>query len=96
MISVIIPVYNVEPYLKQCLDSVLQQTYEDIEVILVDDGSTDNSGMICDEYTLRDSRIKVIHNEHCGQSDARNKGMWAASGDVISFIDSDDYVSPFF
>ena len=96
MISVIIPVYNVEAYLKKCVDSVLQQTYSDIEVILVDDGSTDGSGAICDEYALQDARVKVIHKENGGLSDARNQGMEVSSGDVISFIDSDDYVSHLF
>lgn len=96
MVSVIIPVYNVEKYLEQCVESVLNQTYRDIEVILVDDGSTDGSGAICDEYALQDARVKVIHKENGGLSDARNYGMDVASGDVISFIDSDDYVSPFF
>ena len=96
MISVIIPVYNVEAYLKKCVDSVLQQTYSDIEVILVDDGSTDSSGAICDEYALQDARVKVIHKENGGLSDARNQGMEVSSGDVISFIDSDDYVSHLF
>lgn len=96
MISVIIPVYNVEKYLEQCVESVLNQTYRDIEVILVDDGSTDGSGAICDEYALQDARVKVIHKENGGLSDARNQGMEAAHGDIISFIDSDDYISSYF
>ena len=96
VISVIIPVYNVEAYLKKCVDSVLQQIYSDIEVILVDDGSTDGSGAICDEYALQDARVKVIHKENGGLSDARNQGMEVACGDIISFIDSDDYISPYF
>lgn len=96
MISVIIPVYNVEPYMERCVDSVLDQTYRDIEIILVDDGSTDGSGARCDEYALRDNRVKVIHKDNGGLSDARNCGMKIASGDIISFIDSDDYISPFF
>ena len=74
MISVIIPVYNVEAYLKKCVDSVLQQIYSDIEVILVDDGSTDGSGAICDEYALQDARVMVLHKENGGLSDARNQG----------------------
>lgn len=96
MISVIIPVYNVEAYLKKCVDSVLQQIYSDIEVILVDDGSTDGSGAICDEYALQDARVMVLHKENGGLSDARNQGMEVARGDIISFIDSDDYISPYF
>lgn len=96
VISVIIPVYNVEKYLEQCVESVLNQTYRDIEVILVDDGSTDGSGAICDEYALQDARVKVIHKENGGLSDARNQGMEVACGDIISFIDSDDYISPYF
>lgn len=96
MISVIVPVYNVEKYLRECLDSIIGQTYRNIEIILIDDGSTDNSGIICDEYALYDKRIKVIHKENGGLSDARNCGLSVASGDIVSFIDSDDYVSPYF
>ena len=90
-VSVIIPVYNVEEYLKQCLDSVINQTYKNLEIILVDDGSFDNSGKICDEYALKDNRIKVIHKENGGLSDARNVGIKEATGEYITFIDSDDY-----
>ena len=93
LISVIVPVYNVEKYLRKCIDSVLAQTYNNIEVILVDDGSPDNCGKICDEYSLMDSRIKVIHKENGGLSDARNKGIEAANGKYIMFVDSDDYIS---
>ena len=92
MVSVIIPVYNVEKYLRECLDSVLAQTYKDLEVILVDDGSTDQSGSICDEYAAKDSRFKVIHKPNGGQSDARNVGLDNAQGDYVYFIDSDDYI----
>lgn len=91
-ISVIIPVYNVEEYLERCVDSVLAQTFTDIEVILVDDGSTDNSGKICDEYAEKDPRISVIHKENGGLSDARNSGIEAANGKYIGFVDSDDYI----
>ena len=92
LISIIIPVYNVVPYLKRCIDSVLHQTYRHIEIILVDDGSTDYSGEICEEYAKKDPRIIVIHKANGGLSDARNVGIVKASGDYIAFIDSDDYV----
>lgn len=75
LISVIVPVYNVEKYIRQCLDSIINQTYKNLEIILVDDGSTDNSGQICDEYAVKDNRIKVIHKENGGQSSARNTGL---------------------
>ena len=90
-ISVIVPVYNTETYLCQCIESIINQTYRDIEVVLVDDGSTDTSGEICDNYALSDHRIKVVHKENGGLSDARNCGMNIATGDYIIFIDSDDY-----
>ena len=96
MISVIVPVYNVEKYLEECIESIINQTHSDIEIILVDDGSKDNSGALCDEYASKDSRIRVIHKENGGLSDARNCGMRAAKGEIISFVDSDDYLSPFF
>lgn len=92
-ISVIIPVYNVEKYLKRCLDSVINQTYKNLEIILIDDGSTDKSGNICDEYAAKDKRIIVIHKENGGLSDARNKGLDICTGDYISFIDSDDWIN---
>lgn len=92
-ISVVIPVYNVEKYLEKCLDSVVRQTYKDLEIILVDDGSTDRSGAICDKYANSDNRIIVIHQSNGGLSDARNKGINIATGRYIGFIDSDDYVS---
>ena len=85
-ISVIIPVYKVEKYLYQCIDSILSQTYKNIEVILVDDGSPDNSPKICDDYASRDSRVKVIHKSNGGLSDARNVGLEAATGDYIIFV----------
>ena len=91
--SVVVPVYNVEKYLKECVDSVLSQTFEDFELILVDDGSKDSSGAICDEYAQKDSRVKVIHKENGGLSDARNFGTAEAKGEYIIYIDSDDYIS---
>lgn len=92
MISVIVPVYNVAPYLPRCIDSILAQSFGDFELLLIDDGSTDVSGAICDEYARKDKRIKVFHKENGGLSDARNYGMERARGDYISFVDSDDYV----
>lgn len=94
MISVIVPVYNVEPYLRQCIDSILAQTYTDFELILVDDGSPDNCGAICDEYAEKDNRIRVIHQKNGGVSAARNAGIDIATGEYISFVDSDDWVHP--
>lgn len=91
--SIIIPVYNVEDYLQRCVDSVLSQSFTDFEVILVDDGSPDNSGMICDQYAVEDERVKVIHKRNGGQSDARNAGILKASGLYILFLDSDDKFS---
>jgi glycosyltransferase involved in cell wall biosynthesis len=91
-ISVIIAVYNIKDYLERCLDSVISQTYRMLEIILVDDGSTDESGAICDEYAARDQRIKVIHKENGGLSEARNDGLAMATGDYIGFIDGDDYI----
>ena len=93
MISVIIPVYNVESYLKRCVDSVRQQTYIDLEIILVDDGSTDDSGKLCDNLAAEDNRIRVIHKENGGASSARNTGIDNAKGEYIGFVDSDDIVS---
>ena len=94
LISVIIPVYNVDPYLRRCLDSVLMQSYRNIEVLLIDDGSTDDSGKICDEYASIDSRIKVIHKMNEGLSVARNVGLEFAHGQWIAFLDSDDWIEP--
>lgn len=91
--SVILPIYNVEKYLRECVDSILGQTYTDFELILVDDGSKDLSGNICDEYAEKDSRVKVIHKENGGQSSARNSGFDNASGKYIVFIDSDDFLT---
>ncbi len=92
-ISVIIPVYNVEKYLDKCVQSVINQTYKSLEIILVDDGSTDKSGVLCDEYAKKDERIKVIHKSNGGLSSARNKGLDIASGEYIFFLDSDDFLS---
>lgn len=93
-ISIIVPVYNVEQYLENCIKSILNQTFEDIEIILVDDGSTDNSGRICDSYKGKDKRIKVIHKKNGGLSSARNCGIEMASGKYIGLVDSDDYIHP--
>ena len=94
MISVVIPVYNVEKYLAECIDSVITQTYTDYEIILVDDGATDLSGGMCDEYAESNTKIRVIHQENGGLSAARNTGLNAAKGDYIYFLDSDDYIEP--
>lgn len=93
-ISVIVPVYNVEKYLARCIDSILVQSFTDFEVILVDDGSSDNSGKICDDYKTQDNRIVVIHQNNQGQAAARNRALDIDKGEYISFIDSDDYVHP--
>lgn len=92
MISIVVPVYNVELYLKRCVDSILNQSYTDFEIILVDDGSKDNSGKLCDEYQNKDIRIKVIHQQNGGLSVARNTGIQAASGEYITYVDSDDII----
>lgn len=94
LISIIIPVYNVEDYLEKCLDSVINQTYKNLEIILIDDGSTDTSGKICDQYALQDKRIKVVHQKNGGVSVARNAGLSLVKGKYLTFIDSDDYVHP--
>ncbi|MBR4677177.1 MAG: glycosyltransferase [Bacteroidales bacterium] len=94
LVSVIIPIYKVEPYLRECVESVINQTYKNLEIILVDDGSPDNCPKICEEYALQDSRIKVIHKENGGLSDARNAGMKIATADYWSFVDSDDVCHP--
>lgn len=91
-ISVIVPVYKVEKYLDRCIESIIKQTYKNLEIILVDDGSPDRCGEICDSYSNKDGRIKVIHKTNGGLSDARNVGIEAASGNYISFIDSDDWI----
>ena len=93
LISVIIPVYKVEKYLCRCVDSVLEQTYTNMEIILVDDGSPDNCPVMCDEYARQDSRVKVIHQENAGLSGARNAGIDMAQGQWLAFVDSDDYLA---
>ena len=93
LISIIVPIFKVEKYLRECLNSIINQTYKNLEIILIDDGSPDNSGKICDEYAKKDKRIKVIHKENEGVSIARNIGIKSANGDYVTFIDSDDYVA---
>lgn len=93
-ISVIVPVYNVEQYLGRCVDSILEQTYQNLEVLLVDDGSPDSCGDICDKYAKEDSRVRVLHKENGGLSDARNAGIELATGTYVAFIDSDDWIEP--
>ena len=92
LISIIVPIYNVEKYLNKCVESIINQTYKNLEIILVDDGSPDNCPAICDEWAKKDNRIKVIHKENGGLSDARNAGLAVATGEYIAFIDSDDYI----
>lgn len=96
LVSIIIPVYNVEKYLKKCIDSVLTQTYLNLEVLLINDGSLDNCGEICDYYKSIDKRVKVIHKKNGGLSDARNCGLEICTGDYIAFIDSDDFISEYY
>lgn len=93
-VSVIVPVYNVEKYISRCVDSLLNQTYTALEILLIDDGSTDCSGQLCDEFAAKDARIQVIHKPNGGVSSARNQGLRAATGDYIGFSDSDDYIDP--
>lgn len=93
-ISVIVPVYNTEKYLDRCIRSIIDQTFSDFELILVDDGSKDNSGFICDEWEKKDSRIKVIHQKNAGAGAARNAGLAIAKGNYINFVDSDDWITP--
>lgn len=93
LVSIIVPVYNIEKYISKCIESVLSQTFKDWELILVDDGSTDNSGKICDEYALKDNRIKVIHKENEGVTATRDKGVKEAQGEFLFFIDGDDYIT---
>jgi glycosyltransferase involved in cell wall biosynthesis len=93
LVTVIVPVYKVEPYLRRCLDSIVNQTYKNLEIILIDDGSPDNCGVICDEYAEIDKRIKVIHKKNGGLSSARNVGLDVFKGEYVSFVDSDDVVS---
>ena len=94
LISIIVPVYNVEKYLEKCINSIINQTYKNLDIILINDGSTDNSGKVCDKFKSKDSRIKVIHKENGGLSDARNAGLKIANGEYIGFVDSDDYIAP--
>ncbi len=94
MISIIVPVYKTEPYLHQCLGSLLRQTYKDIEILLIDDGSPDRCGAICDEYGAKDKRIRVFHTENNGLSAARNLGLKEAKGEYLGFVDSDDWIDP--
>ena len=92
LISIIVPIYNVEKYLKKCIDSIINQTYTNLEIILVDDGSKDNSGKICDEYAKKDIRIKTIHKKNEGVSETRNVGLKVSTGEYIGFVDPDDYI----
>lgn len=93
-LSIIVPVYDVEKYIHQCIDSILNQTFQNFEIILVDDDSNDKSGAICDEYAKRDNRVKVIHQVNAGLSAARNIGLKHAKGKYVAFVDSDDYIAP--
>ncbi|WP_318505185.1 glycosyltransferase family 2 protein [Bacillus sp. T3] len=93
-ISIIVPVYNVEKYIHKCVDSILNQTFQDFELILVDDGSPDNCGFICDDFAQKDKRVKVVHKQNGGLSTARNAGMDIAEGEYIGFVDSDDWIEP--
>lgn len=96
MVSIIVPIYRVETYLDKCVRSIVEQTHEALEIILVDDGSPDRCGEMCDAWAKRDSRIRVVHKENGGLSDARNAGLAIATGDVIGFVDSDDWIEPDF
>ena len=93
-VSIIVPVYNIENYIRVRVESILAQTYESFELILVDDGSKDNSGILCDEYAAIDSRVKVIHKENGGVSSARNAGLQQAKGEWIMYVDGDDWIDP--
>lgn len=95
LISIIVPVYNVENYLDKCIQSIVEQTYKNIEIILIDDGSTDNSGKKCDEWAKKDNRIKVVHKKNGGVSSARNVGIDSADGEYIGFVDGDDYINKY-
>ena len=92
MLSIIVPIYNAELYLSHCIDSILKQTFTNFELLLINDGSTDNSGAICDEYAKRDKRIKIIRQKNSGQANARNKGIKESKGKYIAFVDSDDWI----
>lgn len=93
-VSIIVPVYKAEPYIRKCIDSILSQTFTNFELLLIDDGSPDNCGKICDEYAELDARVHVFHKENCGVSAARNLGLDHAKGDYVCFIDSDDWIDP--
>ena len=94
LISIVVPIYNVSEYLPECIESILNQTYSDIEVILVNDGSTDGSGAICEAYAKKDSRIKVITQKNCGLTVTRRNGVMSAEGRYIGFVDGDDWIEP--
>ena len=94
IISIIVPVYNVERYIEKCVESIISQTFRNIEIIIVDDGATDRSGVIADQLATRDQRIRVIHKQNGGLSSARNEGVVHAKGKFLMFIDSDDYIAP--
>ena len=94
LISVIVPVYKVEPYLDKCISSIVNQTYKNLEIILVDDGSPDNCPAMCDAWAEKDSRIRVLHQRNQGGGAARNAGLDLTSGSLIAFVDSDDYIAP--
>ena len=94
MISIIVPIYKVEKYINKCVDSILHQTYDELEIILVDDGSPDNCPAICDEYAKKDSRIQVIHKQNGGLINARKSGLEIAKGEYIGFVDGDDWIEP--
>ncbi len=96
IVSIIVPVYNVSKYIEKCVDSILKQTFCDFELLLIDDGSTDNSSYICDLYAKKDNRVVVVHKKNGGLSSARNRGLDIAKGDYVSFVDSDDYIEPNF
>ena len=94
LIFVIVPIYNAESYLRQCIDSILKQTYEQLDILFVDDGSTDSSGKICDEYRALDPRVRVIHKRNEGLMKARKTGVNYAKGDYVTFVDADDWIEP--
>ena len=96
LVSIIVPVYNVKPYLNRCVNSLLGQSYQNMELLLVDDGSNDGSETLCDEYAAQDARVRVLHKKNGGLSDARNAGVDAAKGEYLSFVDGDDWVSPYY
>lgn len=93
LVSIIVPVYQVEAYISECVESLLAQTYTNLEILLVDDGSTDSSGEICDEYAVKDDRVRVVHQQNQGAAGARNKGLNLASGEYVAFVDSDDMIT---